>query len=140
MQNPEEIIDDLKAKGWRLTPTRVTLVRLLFSNPLPLSIEEIKIHLQKSALNPNKTTIYREMQFFMERGLVEAVDFNDGITRFERKGPHHHHLICTGCKKITDVELDNELHAQEALIAKKANFKSIRHSLEFFGVCAECEA
>ena len=38
-----------------------------------------------------------------EHGLVQRVDFGDGITRFEptrTDQDHHHHLICDGCGKV----------------------------------------
>jgi Fur family transcriptional regulator, ferric uptake regulator len=138
MQNLEQITGKIKQAGNRITPIRIALIRLFLLRTNPLTIGEISKELLKSNLKPNKTTLYRALEFLSNQRVIDIVDFNDRITRYEIISSHHHHVICNDCKKVTDVELENDLQSEEARIAKKLNFKLVSHSLEFFGVCADC--
>jgi Fur family transcriptional regulator, ferric uptake regulator len=48
---------------------------------------------------------------------------------------HHHHLICGGCGKTEDCEME-EL---EKLIRRRLHFKVTRHDLWFIGLCQSCQ-
>ena len=50
----------------------------------------------------------------------------------------HHHLICTKCGKVIEVEGDL-LENLEAKIEKQYNFKINDHSVKFFGICENCK-
>ena len=63
------------------------------------------------ALSKNEcdlATVYRSMRLLEDMGMVKRFDFGDGTARFEllEEGDdgHHHHLVCTRCAEI--VELD----------------------------------
>jgi Fe2+ or Zn2+ uptake regulation protein len=88
----------------------------------------------------NKTSIYRELKVLLAKGLILEIDFGDGKKRYELSSlDHHHHLVCTGCKSVSDVQLSKDLSAEEELIEKEKSFKVQRHNLEFFGLCANCQ-
>ena len=74
--------------------------------------------------------------------MVKRFDFGDGVARFElvREGDdgHHHHLVCTRCAGIVEIE-DCSLTELEARIAVRNGFKSVTHRLEFFGICPSCQ-
>ncbi len=87
----------------------------------------------------NKTSIYRELKILLAKGLILEIDFGDGKKRYELSSlDHHHHLICTSCKSVSDVQLKQDLSSEEERIEKEESFKVQRHNLEFFGLCAGC--
>jgi hypothetical protein len=63
-----------------------------------------------------------------------------GLKRYEllQEG-HHHHVICSKCRKVQDVVLKVDLDAEEHKIQKDTGFKIQSHSLEFFGLCTDCQ-
>ncbi len=87
-------------------------------------------------------TIYRSMHLLENMGMVKRFDFGDSIARYELVAEgddgHHHHLICTNCSGVVEIEdcFPTEL---EKKIAARNGFKSITHKLEFFGLCPECQ-
>ncbi len=125
--------------SFKITKVRSAMLALLAETSTPLSITEILLQLKKEDLSPNKTTIYRELEFLTNLGLVSDVDFGDGKKRYEESGEHHHHIICVNCKTIKDVKMDKDLDEFSAKIAKQAGFKPVGHSLEFFGLCSKCQ-
>jgi len=113
-----------------------------------LSAEDIygKIHDRHPNVGP--TTIYRTLDMLVQAGLVFKFDFGDGKARYElREGPkgahHHHHLVCTSCKRIIDYTdfIDEELELlkrTEVGLSKRYGFRIEDHLIQFYGLCAEC--
>jgi Fur family ferric uptake transcriptional regulator len=89
-------------------------------------------------LSTNKVTVYRIMDYLYQNGIVDKMEFGEGKYRYEIKKNHHHHLICTNCGKIEEVEGDF-LKKLEEEIYKTKRFKVKNHSLEFFGLCKDCQ-
>ena len=136
---PKTITDDLRAQGFKVTAARRAVVSVLCAHPAPLSVADLLSGLSKLGIKADKTTVYREVLFMQERGLVEQVQFDDQVKRYElRSGGHHHHLVCGGCGSVADVPLENDLTAIEKKIERRTGFKIGRHSLEFFGTCRNC--
>lgn len=133
------IIENLKSKGHKNTKVRQALVEILLTTHAPLSITQLLQNLSKKGLKPNKTTVYREIEFLVTQGLVSGVDFGEGKKRYERSGDHHHHIVCINCKSIKDISEDIDLDKLHASVVKKVGYKPVGHSLEFFGLCKNCQ-
>ena len=133
------IMENLKSKGHKNTKVRTALVEVLLATNSPLSISELLENLSQQKLKPNKTTVYREIEFLKNLEILQEVDFGDGKKRYEISKTHHHHIVCVNCKKVTDVQMDQDLDKFNAKIAKQAGFKPVGHSLEFFGLCRNCQ-
>lgn len=135
MKSAQEILDNLKGKGFRITKARKGIIEILWISEAPISAEEIG-----ESLGVNKTTVYRELDFLKSQDLLEEIQLGDKKKFFEGSfKDHHHHLYCLSCKKIEDVEMESDLISIEEKISKYKNFKIQKHSLEFFGLCANCK-
>lgn len=122
------------------TPARSAITEFLSKAESPVDVEQIINFLRVKNLNTNKVTVYRIMDFFYKNGIVDRLEFQEGKFRYEiRKVNHHHHLICTKCGKIEDVE-GEYMNKLETDMFKSKKFKVISHSLEFFGLCSNCLA
>lgn len=129
----------LKDSGYKMTRYREALLELFSVERYPLSVPDILDYLAQKGMEPNKTTVYRELDFLMKEGVVVEIEFGDGKKRYERADlPHHHHLICRVCKRVVDVELDVDIHSVEERIGNEHGFVDVEHVIEFFGVCDEC--
>lgn len=123
----------------RFTPAREALCLFFRRQTMPVDYGQIMDYLKKTGLRVNKTTIYRQLDFLVEQGLIQELDFGEGKKRYELKKEHHHHLICTGCHKVQCIEIKENFKGQEDEIDKKENFKITSHMLEFFGICNNCQ-
>ncbi len=137
------LITQLQDSGDRITPARGAIVDFFVKSQVPLSMEAIRQALIKQKQAVNKTTVYREIDFLLSRGLIRPVHVDDSTKYYELvTDAHHHHIVCTNCSKFVDVEtegIEEYLEKLEKKLAKKINFKSVRHSLEFFGECVTCQ-
>lgn len=139
MNQTDQILKDLKSSGHKMTPVRKSLIEVLLNSDTPLSIEEITNLLEPKGLTPNKTTLYREVEFLKEQEMLEEIDFGDGKKRYEISSTHHHHIVCVNCKTVVDIPMEEDLDSKERQILLKFKFKPIGHSLEFFGLCQQCQ-
>ncbi|MEN8262590.1 MAG: Fur family transcriptional regulator [Nitrospirota bacterium] len=134
------IFDLLKSKGFRLTRARKTLIRIFVCSKNPLAAADLNSRLEKMDVSVNKTTIYREIDFLKGQRIIRELQFGDGKRRYEIwPDNHHHHIVCINCDYIECVELDGCLEDEEKKILRENNFKTIKHSLEFQGLCAKCQ-
>jgi Fur family ferric uptake transcriptional regulator len=71
--------------------------------------------------------------------IIREVRLGENRKRYEIfPENHHHHLVCVDCGYIEDVDAEKDLYHLEKKIAQVKKFKVENHSLEFFGVCANC--
>lgn len=133
--------DKLKEKGLKLTPQRRSILDVIVENKgNHLSTEEIYEIVKKRCPEIGLATVYRTMQMFDEADMVYKHNFNDGRSRYElnlNEDHQHHHLICTKCGRVVEVEEDL-LEQLEHEIEKKYNFEVVNHNVKFYGYCHIC--
>lgn len=130
----------LRREDRKITGPRAAILEILRQHPHPLTNKQIFAELPKGECD--LATIYRAMQMLEKLGMVKRFDFGDGAARFElvEEGDdgHHHHLICTQCAQV--VEIEECFPAEiERRIARRNGFHAVTHRLEFFGVCPSCQ-
>jgi Fur family transcriptional regulator, ferric uptake regulator len=120
------------------TPARLAISEFLSDTETPVDVEQIIQHLRSQNLETNKVTVYRILDFLFKNQIIERMEFGEGKYRYEFKKNHHHHLVCTNCGKIEDIE-GNIIEKLENEIQKNKHFQVQSHSLEFFGLCSVCQ-
>ena len=132
------ILQRLKECGLRLTRNRENLVEVLARAEQPLSADELR---QKAGFaETDLVTVYRNLEAFQSAGILQRVPLENGSQLFELTdfGDHYHHLICRECHKTErlDVCLGDKLSRQAMLMG----YKQIKHVLEVYGVCGDCNS
>ncbi len=131
----DKIVDDLKKSGLKITSVRKQIIGMLQSSTKPLTPTEFL-----SKIKANKTTIYREIDTLLNAGYLNEVNFGDRNKRYELSSlGHHHHLVCVNCHEVEDVVLKEALLNEEKFISSVNKFKILKHNLEFFGYCHNCQ-
>ncbi|HWQ08246.1 MAG TPA: transcriptional repressor [Holophaga sp.] len=128
----------LRDAGFRVTPQRQALLRVLEAADRPLSVEDILARMADAS--SGIPTIYRNLQQFAEQGWVEALSGPDQVMRFVRcrSLEHHHHVQCERCGRMVEVEgcaIKKALGVLEA----RCGFRITRHELQLFGLCPRCQ-
>ncbi len=135
--------EDLKKKGYKLTPQRRSIVDAIIANEGEhLTAEEIYDEVKKNCPEIGLATVYRTILLLEELGIISRLDLNDGCSRYEmvhsNETHRHHHLICNICHKVSEVQ-DDLLEELEDEIKNKYKFKIIDHSVKFYGICSDCQ-
>ena len=133
------IANCLTEHGLRITNVRLAILDILATSPEPMTAPSLHAALILHGIGANKSTVYRDLERFVEEELVDELDFGEGQKRYERATNPHHHAVCTNCNRIAHIELPHHLAAEEELLATRYGFAVESHALEFFGTCADCQ-
>lgn len=138
----EKLKNNLKSKGYKLTPQRRAIVDIIIRKEgNHLTTEELYDSVKKECPEIGLATVYRTVQLLDELGIICKLNLDDGCSRYElvheAENHQHHHLICTNCGKVTEVEGDL-LEQLEQRIQSKYNFQIKNHSVKFYGLCSDC--
>lgn len=128
---------ELQQANLQVTPARVAAMQLFESHDKPLDSQHVVDHLQKD-LGIDRVTVFRILNAFLEKGLIRKLEFGEGKARYELNASEHHHLVCQNCGTIEDIS-DCNIAQLEKDIKKKKGFLVKTHSLEFFGLCKDCQ-
>jgi Fur family ferric uptake transcriptional regulator len=130
----------LRGQSRKITGPRAAILEILRAHPHPRTNKEIFSEMPRGGCD--LATIYRSMHLLEKMGMVKRFDFGDGAARFELVGEnddgHHHHLVCTSCSEVVEIEECFPEKIEEKIAAKN-RFKGVTHKLEFFGICPDCQ-
>lgn len=133
----DDIPGVLRKKGYRVTTGRLQLLEILKRAGKPLTILDILKSFKGRSID--QATLYRALESLSENGIISRVDLRHGHTHYELQEKHHHHLVCTDCGVVENVDSCLAQSSQKNIIQQSKLFKSIySHNLEFFGQCTSC--
>jgi len=135
-----DLADRLRRQCRKVTGPRQAILEILQREAHPLSIREIFGALPQG--DCDLATVYRSMHLLEKMEMVKRCHFGEGGARFELlpegDDGHHHHLVCTECSQVVEIEECFPKSLQERIAARNG-FKAVTHRLEFFGLCPRCQ-
>ncbi len=129
--------EELRSVNLKSTPARISALKLFEKTENPIDANQITQFL-KNDLQIDRVTVFRILNSFVEKGLLRKLEFSEGKARYELATEDHHHLICQSCGSIEDIS-DCNIDALEKEIKTKKKFLVKQHTLEFYGLCADCQ-
>ena len=120
----------------RTTKPRNVVFKTLKAAASPLS----RVDLAKVNKDIDKVSVYRTVDLFLKLGIVTAVT-HGWRQRYELAAPfrpHHHHLQCTGCGKVEEIQ-SKQLEQAVHILASQQQFEITGHIFELTGLCRECQ-
>jgi Fe2+ or Zn2+ uptake regulation protein len=127
----------LRAKGYRLTPQRLAILKILRDSGEHFTPLEIFQLAQQSLPGLTEATVYRTLSFFTEQGLVLAAHIGSGQLVYEIAENDHHHLICRICGETLEIDHDLLQSLYEEFEARTGYHIDSIHQT-FFGLCPGC--
>jgi Fur family ferric uptake transcriptional regulator len=130
----------LREAGHRTGGAREAVVSLVGSQSCCLSAQEISDELHRSGSDIGIASIYRALDLLHGLGLVQRVEFGEGVARFEPVTPggeHHHHAVCDRCGRVTPFE-DERLERHLGRLAGDLKHSMSGHDLVIHGECRRC--
>ena len=132
-------LERLREEGFRITPQREDIVRLLAGSRERLSIQTIFKEIRKQHGSISLDTVYRTLATFTNLGVVAQIKRNGSEPSYEFQPPghHHHHAVCLECSKsicLTDCPLPQSLFQD----LEGKDFRVLSHSFEIYGYCSSC--
>jgi len=137
----EQIAKCLRSVDQRYTPVRRAIIEALLFAKRPLTVAELLERLE----GVPQSSAYRSLSTFVEAGVLVRLQGSDGEGRFELAedftGHHHHHLVCSTCGAVADIEPSSRLEralAEAAEAASDLGYVVTGHRFDLMGTCPSC--
>ena len=142
MKNYDKFYEKLKDKGYKLTEQRKIIFEAILAHQEGhVTAEELYHYIIKDYPGMGLATVYRNVQLLSELKVIQKLNLDDGITRYElaldKENHRHHHLICNNCQKVIEVKEDL-MDSIEKIFDVNYGFLVSDHQTKFFGLCKKC--
>ena len=137
MINKEDLINQLREKGLKLTPQRLAIINALVKNcGAHPGVSLIYKDARKKAKSVSLSTVYATLKEFSEKGLIKSLEFDRRENRYDGNLSEHINLICKRCGAILDYNLPATVEPKD--IARKSGFVVTEARMEYYGHCRDC--
>lgn len=126
----KEIINILKEKGYRVTKARTEVLRVLEEIHEPQTIQSLC-----TKVTVDEVSVYRTISMLLKEKLIEEVNTQGGMSRYELSHGHHHHVVCSNCEMMVHIACG---HAPQVPNHVKGFAEITSHELTFYGLCSKC--
>ena len=124
----------------RFSPQRSLILEYVKQSTDHPTAEEIYQALKDCFPGLSRGTVYRNLNFFKEQGMVISVGVIGGQERFDANVTPHAHFICSDCGRVIDVDIPTaQIEALYDHVAHDASGHVIGHQLTFTGRCGFCK-
>lgn len=123
--------------GLAATHQRKVIFDAIVASPGHYSPEQIYAAVRRRIPSISLATVYKNLRLFVEQGLVREVTPHGPMLRVDGNLDPHHHLVCTRCKSVLDIEgdfVDFKRLARQA----PSGFDLKQPLIEVFGLCPGC--
>lgn len=124
--------------GGRGTAARVATLQCLLSARHALSHQEIDQTLAQDGLTLDRVTLYRTLDWLIDKQLAHKITTDDRTWRFSASAEHiaeHAHFHCTECDQVFCM---NEVNPS-FIIALPPGFTLKHAELNMAGICDQCQ-
>lgn len=123
--------------GFKLTPQRLAILGYLEGRTDHPSAEEIYRAVSKNFPTMSVATVYSALEALRLRGRLLELAIEPGRKRFDFHAEPHHHLICTGCKRVVDIHRSFPINLRAG---EKQGFQVTGSHVTVYGRCPACTA
>ncbi len=136
----DEMKSTLREHGFRLTPQRVALLRVLSASCEHPRACELYAEIQERFPTTSLATVYKTLNLLKEVGELLELGFSHDDNRYDGRRPDPHpHVVCVECRKILDVEMTPSLGLEQKA-SQHSDYRIVGHRLDFYGVCPDCRS
>ena len=138
---PKSPLDELtrrcRAAGMAVTPQRIAVYRALVASHDHPTPDLLHARVRDEMPSMSLATVYKALNALERIGLVNELAVFSEAARFDANLDHHHHLICTDCKKVIDY-YDDDLSGIRP--GKIPGFVAESVAVRIVGKCSDCAA
>ena len=135
----EPVLDEIRARGGRVTAPRVAILEVLLDGPHHATVEELEQRVRATAPSVHQATFYRTLAALEELGVVYHLHVDHGPSVWHVTVEEHEHLVCRGCRAIIEVATEDFDTLRAAVAARYGFVLDTRHFVSQ-GLCRDCAA
>ncbi|NDJ22416.1 transcriptional repressor [Nostoc sp. B(2019)] len=120
------------------TRSQERILNLLKTIKQGISAQDIYVELRNSSQSMGLATVYRSLEALKLEGLVQVRTLANGEALYSLAQQDKHHLTCLQCGVSIPIN-QCPVHNLEDQLESSHKFKIFYHTLEFFGLCGQCQ-
>jgi len=136
MKTPTELTQLFRDRGLKVTPQRQSIFRVLYGNGSHPTAHAVFEALREQMPTISLRTVYQTLNELVALGEMQLFDVGTGAARFDPATGAHHHLVCTRCGAMSDV--DHCLAGLSLPARQRHGFTISGAEVVFRGLCAKC--
>lgn len=105
----------------------------------PISAQNLYVEMRQEGASMGLATVYRSLDALKLEGSVQMRTLPTGEALYSLPQEDRHHLTCLQCGNTIAID-ECPVHALEAQLHQAHHFRIFYHTLEFFGLCPQCQA
>ncbi|MDZ7957943.1 MAG: Fur family transcriptional regulator [Aulosira sp. DedQUE10] len=121
------------------TRSQDKILNLLKNIKQGISAQDIYVELRNRNQSMGLATVYRSLEALKMEGLVQIRTLANGEALYSLAQQDKHHLTCLQCGVSIPIN-QCPVHDLEEKLQDKHKFKIFYHTLEFFGLCNQCQS
>lgn len=136
----DKLLQYLHERGFRLTPQREMVLKVLHEIEENATIDEIHSRVSALCAAVNLSTVYRTLGLLESFNLVSSFKLGDGQRHYELLSLHrsHFHLLCRTCDCLVAIDAC-ELQPLRGQLAQDHDFQMQLDHLVIPGLCKTCQ-
>lgn len=134
----QQLITKLRSKGYKVTPQRLAICKLIFSSKDHPSAEQIYQEVKKTYPTISLATVYITLDLLKKLDLVQELGFSDRSSRYDPNNSPHVNVICPKCGKIYDYEARNVKELWAKIVAE-IGVTPLQQRVDVYALCDNCK-
>lgn len=118
------------------TPQRLAIINFLENNKNHPTVEDIYKAIVVQFPTISLATVYKTIETLKNLGMIREITIDPDKKHFDPNTFTHHHLICTECKRIVDIDIDFDIKLPDDYVS---DFEISGNHIEFYGICSSCK-
>jgi Fur family transcriptional regulator, peroxide stress response regulator len=128
----------LRDRGFKVTPQRLAIYKVLANTKAHPSAEMIFNQLQPAYPTMSLATVYKTVEILKEVGLLQVLNAGEDSFRYDADTSVHPHVRCLQCGRVDDLhEVDTSGFVRA--VAQKTPYRLTGQQFYFYGVCPTCQ-
>jgi len=119
----------------KLTPQRLSILSYLDGNREHPTAEDIYRKVSRKFPTMSLATVYNTLETLKRQGMLTEITIDPDKRHFDPNREKHHHLICSKCKRIADIQIEFDLAVPKESMQ---GFEIVGNHVEFYGICPDC--
>ncbi|MFN6570720.1 Fur family transcriptional regulator [Dendronalium sp. ChiSLP03b] len=120
------------------TRSQERILNLLKTIKQGISAQDIYVELRNCNQSMGLATVYRSLEALKLEGMVQLRTLANGEALYSLAQQDKHHLTCLQCGTSIPIH-QCPVHDLEDQLQSSHKFKIFYHTLEFFGLCGQCQ-
>lgn len=122
----------------RRTRSQDQVFKALQSLKRGISAQDLYVELRQQNCSMGLATVYRALDSLKLEGVVQVRTLPKGESLYSSVQEDRHHLTCLQCGSSIAID-ECPVHELETHLHQSHQFKIFYHTLEFFGLCPDCQ-